>query len=162
MHSKNRYFETEIIGFTVILFLIVLLAQVLNLFTVSGWTALLYLFALPAIFACFLVLLIVSAIIKSNAKRPLVWVDKYYIYALIPIQLFVILFSSGDCGDNSNQVGNFIQRILTKTPECFDYSLNPWIPGSLVLGLYVLNLFFIAVFTLKTLASAHPKNPDLK
>jgi hypothetical protein len=158
MLPKTRYLETGIIGFTVNLFLIVLLAQVLNLFTVSGWTGLAYLFTIPVSFACFLVLLIISFIIKSKAHRSLVWVDKYFVYTLIVNQLFVILFSSGDCGDNSNQVGNFIQRILTRAPECFDYSLSPWIPAPIILGFYGFNLILLAIFTIKTLASAHQKS----
>ncbi|PZO44213.1 MAG: hypothetical protein DCF19_03160 [Pseudanabaena frigida] len=162
MYPKNRYIETRIVEFSFNIFLVLVLVTILSVFTSSGWMTVLFLiyFVPLFVFVSFISILIAFGI-KYSAHKSLVWVDKYLAYPMLFIQVFVTIFNIGDCGGSSTKVGNFIQRIIhgfiLRQVECSE-SVYPWIRQEIIMGLYVLNLFILAIFIIKTLASSHSKS----
>ena len=163
MLRKNRYFESGIIKFCHFVFLGFLSAIILSALTVDGWTLiLLLLYGVPFSFICLLVLLLIAYGIKSYYDHSFVYIDKVFLKILIGIQIFLVIFNFGDCTSNSNQIDtNFAQRLLVTGFDCKDQSIKAWIPQEIILGIYALNLIILVIFILKTLASAHSKNPNL-
>ena len=103
-------------------------------------------------------MLLIAYGIKLFAHKTHVLVDRLMIYTMTCVQSFVIFFNFGDCSSNTNHVDtNFIQRVIVTGFECEDLTIKPWIPQEIIFGLYMLNLFILAIFIIRTLASAHAK-----
>ena len=138
-----------------ILFLAVILTGLTNQALVS---LVIFLFGIPASIIGFAALLFVSYEIRLFAYKTHVLIDKFMVYTMINIQIFLIVFNFGDCSSNTNHVDtNFIQRVIVTGFECEDLTIKPWIPQEIIFGLYMLNLFILAIFIIRTLASAHAK-----
>jgi len=160
MPPKNRFVETGIIRFSLNLLLSVLLALILLILTADGWIGLgILLIGIPLYFVFLFVLLLMAYGIKLFAYKSIVTIDKYLVFTILYTQIFLTIFNFGDCTSNTNHIDtNFIQRAMVTGFDCKDHSIKPWIPQEIILGIYSLNLILLAVFIIRTLASAHSKS----
>jgi hypothetical protein len=165
MYPKNRYNETKIDKFSFDILFALALTTILSILTSSfGWmTVLFFMYVVPVFVFISFALIAIAFGIKYFAHKPLVWVDKYFVYPMIYIQVFITIFNFGECigAGSSIRNGNFIQRIihgiLLRQVEC-SQDMSPWIRDEIIIGLYALNLFILVVFIIRTLASSHSRS----
>ncbi|PZU96390.1 MAG: hypothetical protein DCE90_10075 [Pseudanabaena sp.] len=161
MYRKNRYNETKINKFSFDIFFALALITILSVLTSSGWmTVVLFMFFVPVTVCISCAVMAIAFCIEYFAHKSLVWVDKYFVYPMIYIQVFITIFNVGQCPSSSTKAGNFIQRIihgiLLRQVEC-SQDVSPWISDEIILGLYALNVLLVVIFIIRTLASSHSK-----
>lgn len=142
-------------SFIIVTFYVVI-SLILFSLTSLGWSGMIILFLGIPVALILIVFYLITTIIRLSRNTTLILFKTRFLLSLFGIQLYLILFNIGDCGDFSGKYFflEFIFLKLKGASPCegtvFDwiYLLNP-----IMYGLFILQLF-ILLFTAKQLVKS--------
>ena len=151
MLTKN---SQNIFSFVRKLGIYLIISLFFSVVTSAGWTYIFFFIYGGAIYlSLFTITLIISLFLDFRLKKQVIIPNKFALF-IIALQLFLMLFNTGECIPNFNKAGNFIQRLLISLPQCSENITNNWISINIILPGFAVNFILLIILVSITLSSA--------
>lgn len=119
-------------------------------FTSGGWAGVLFLvFFGPAVFGTLVLITFIASLVYGYKKKSKVGPPNYLLLLIIPVQVILLLFNVGDCGDNTPGTYLFYETVLNSgLIRCHETSSLVislwWTPVAVLWILLLLGFLFLS------------------
>jgi len=157
MNNNIKNNKTNIFVFLGFYCLFLVTFFVLSVFTSSGWTMMAHLVygGGVCLFLIFLALVLSFDSIKSGRKH--IQIPASLTIFILFLSTLLILFNFGDCGDNTMEAGNFIQRVTMTDELCTNSKINDLLGFHVIFAGFLFNYVLIMLLGISVL-NRHNQN----